>query len=234
VSQRAEEFLDTYAELEKHFRKLLGAENIKSFSVMVKELSKIDRVVNRFRDDLLQWHDLRNAIVHERRGGGQVIAEPIPEALAEFVALAAMLSAPPKITKRFQREVQQVTPDDTIRRATELMKAGGHSQLPVYDGGGLHGLLTATAVTRWLATAWNLGVGPETAVSEVLEQADDRSHWRLLDRNATFIDAIDLFDEAHENGRKLVAILVTHDGKRSQKPVGILTARDIPELLAIY
>ncbi|MFW2381128.1 MAG: CBS domain-containing protein [Acidimicrobiales bacterium] len=234
MSERAVEFLDLYADLEKHFRRSLGAENIKSFSVMVKELSKRDRIVSRFRDELLQWHDLRNAIVHERRGGGQVIAEPVPEALAEFERLANVLSAPPKLSSHFQREVARVAPSDSVRTATETMRDRGFAQLPVYDDGGLHGLLTATAVARWLASAWKPGVSEATTVAEVLEEADDHAAWRLLDRDATFTDALGLFDQAHDAGTRLVAIVITHDGKRSQKPIGILTTADLPALIDIF
>ncbi len=234
MSQRAVEFLDVYADLEKHFRKSLGAENIKSFSVMVKELSKRDRLISRFRDELLQWHDLRNAIVHERRGGGQVIAEPVPEALEEFQRLARLISSPPKILGRFQREVARVAPSDSVRHATETMRDKGFAQLPVYDDNGLHGLLTATAISRWLASAWEPGVFEDTAVAEVLAVADDHSAWRLLDRDATFTDALSLFDQAHDTGVRLVAIVITHDGKPGQKPIGILTSADLPALIDIY
>lgn len=48
---RADEFLDGYAELERHFRRQLGAENIKSFSVatwwrsLVSQLDDRDGIV---------------------------------------------------------------------------------------------------------------------------------------------------------------------------------------------
>ena len=231
---RADEFLDAYAELERHFRKRLAAENIKSFSVMIKELSKRDRAVARFRDELFQWHDLRNAIVHERPGGGTVIAEPVPQALAAFLKLTELLTAPPKLPTRFQQEVARVAPSDSIGEATKIMRSSGFSQLPVYDEGGLHGLLTATAVTRWLASAFESGVSAETPVSEVLDDADDHADWRLLGRDATFTDAVGLFDEAHEKGHQLAAIVITHDGKKNQKPIGILTVSDLPALIDIY
>ncbi len=234
MTERAIEFLDAYADLERHFRRSLGAANIKSFSVMVKELSKRDRMVGRFRDELLQWHDLRNAIVHERRGGGQVIAEPVAEALDEFERLAKLLSAPPKLSSRFQREVARVAPTDSVRTATLTMRDRGFAQLPVYDSKGLHGLLTATAVTRWLASSWEPGVAADTTVADVLEVADDHSDWRLLHRNSTFTDALNLFDEAHDEGRRLAAIVITHDGKPTQKPIGILTAADLPALIEMF
>ena len=231
---RADEFLDAYADLERHFRKRLEAENIKSFSVMIKELSKRDRVVARFRDELFQWHDLRNAIVHERPGGGTVIAEPVPKALAAFIKLTQLLTAPPKLSTRFQQEVARVAPGDSIAKATKIMRDSGFSQLPVYDDGGLHGLLTATAVTRWLASAFDGGVSADTPVSQVLDDAEDQADWRLLARNATFTDAVSLFDEAHEKGHELAVILITHDGKPNQKPIGILTVSDLPALIDIY
>ncbi len=231
---RADEFLDAYAELERHFRRRLEAENIKSFSVMIKELSKRDRVVARFRDELFQWHDLRNAIVHERPGGGTVIAEPVPAGLAAFLKLTELLTAPPKLTTRFQREVARVAPGDSVAEATKIMRSSGFSQLPVYDDDGLHGLLTSTAVTRWLAGAFDGGVSGDTPVSRVLDEAEDHADWRLLGRDASFTDAVGLFDEAHDNGRELAAIVLTHDGKRHQKPIGILTVSDLPALIDIY
>lgn len=233
MTAQAQRFLDIYAHLERHFRKQLAADNTRSFSVMVKELSSRDRAVGRFRDDLLQWHDLRNAIVHERRGDGKVIAEPLLEAVDEFEKIARILSDPPLLSSRFQREVARVSPTDMVSSATEIMRTQGFGQLPVYDGNVMQGLLTANTVARWLSVQWADGVAVDASVAEVLSNVDDTSHWITLGRAANYLDALHAFDDAFDRGKKLDAIVLTHSGKRTHKPIGILTAADIPELLNV-
>lgn len=75
----ASQFLSMFNQVEDHLRKLHGGERVLGFKVLVRELSKSNSMVLSFKDDLTDFADLRNAIVH--RSTDKPIAEPYPETL---------------------------------------------------------------------------------------------------------------------------------------------------------
>jgi hypothetical protein len=68
-------FLNASAPIEKHLRTIVDGERYVTFAALVDKASAGSAVVRRYRDDLREYGDLRNAIVHER-SDGYPIAEP--------------------------------------------------------------------------------------------------------------------------------------------------------------
>jgi hypothetical protein len=99
VVKNSESFLNSFAAIEKHLRSIGKADRSASFYQVVDSSARSDRVVRRYRDDLKEYADLRNAIVHERFDG-HVIAEPNDRAVADLSKLQAMLTAS---TARFRK-----------------------------------------------------------------------------------------------------------------------------------
>ncbi len=75
VAPNSDQFLDAFSRIEKLLRRMVDGRRVDSFTFLVREAAKRSATVRRVEQDLLEYADLRNAIVHER-GGGFVIAEP--------------------------------------------------------------------------------------------------------------------------------------------------------------
>ena len=58
-------FLDSYATIEKHLRKMLDANKYTTFNELVERAVSQDRSVRRLRDQLKTLGELRNFLVHE-------------------------------------------------------------------------------------------------------------------------------------------------------------------------
>lgn len=69
---------------------------------------------------------------------------------------------------------------------------GEHQVVLGRDGRRLHGLLTATAVTHWLASSWEPGVAADTTVADVLEVAHDHSDGKPTQKPIGILTAADL------------------------------------------
>jgi CBS domain-containing protein len=62
-----------------------------------------------------------------------------------------------------------------------------------------------------------------------------RESWRrdsyvVMGRTATVDDALSEFDDHMHAGKMLDAIILTHNGSKRERPVGIVTATDQPKL----
>ena len=112
------------------------------------------------------------------------------------------------------------------------MYKGGFSQVPVYDDGRFLGLLTAETITRWLGANLSNGIGlvEEVSVGEVLGFTEDPDHWKLVSRRRPVLEVLEMFEASATSGKSLDAVIMTKTGDRTEAPVGILTAFDIPEL----
>lgn len=228
----SDSFLETFSALEAWLRRKANAERSVSFHELVERVARTDRAVRRCKDDLKEFADLRNAIVHERTDG-HVIAEPNSRAVADFERIRSALLNPSTVIPRFQIPVLSRGASESIGIAVSDMRAGDFSQLPVLSDGRVIGLLTAETVVRWLASEFNNDLVSlwDTTIEKVLPHVEDPNHYCFLSRKATLLDALSCFEDFASRGKDLDAILVSHDGRPEQQLLGILTVYDLPSVL---
>jgi CBS domain-containing protein len=133
----------------------------------------------------------------------------------------------------FSFRVETCAPTDPIGAAAKKMHNGSFLQLPVYDGDRLIGLLTAESIARWLASRLAGGeeLLEEEAVEAVMKHQEESHAHVLMIRSATVEVAHSAFEDHLHRGLALDAIILTHSGKKAERPLGIVTVSDMPRLL---
>jgi hypothetical protein len=87
-------FEAAYNKIDTLLRKKVGGDRSLSFSSVVHEAAKKDATVRVNKDDLLQYGDLRNAIVHDRGKAPTLLADPRDEIVAQIEEILSRLSRP--------------------------------------------------------------------------------------------------------------------------------------------
>ncbi|MBI4525441.1 MAG: CBS domain-containing protein [Deltaproteobacteria bacterium] len=230
---QSESFLKAFANLEKWLRRLTNSERAVHFYQIVDRAAERDAAARRYRDDLKEFADLRNAIVHERTDG-HAIAEPNVRVVDDIQRLEALLTSPPKVVPLFQKKVFSAEDDWPLSRAVRLMETRIYSQLPVNRSNRFIALLTTNTISRWLGAKVGDDIVSisETTVAEVLNHAEDHENHVFFGRNASLFDALAKFDDFEERGKPLDAILITQSGKPTESLIGIITVYDVPKMLA--
>jgi CBS domain-containing protein len=233
ASQR---FLDAFNAIEQYLRRHFGQRDKgwEPFVALLRRATEKSPPIRQFEADLEDYADLRNAIVHRSRGD-QVIAEPHLSAVQRLERIRDRLLSPPAVHDHFRIEVVTAAPDQRVGEVAMLMRRGDFSQVPVYAAGSFVALLTAETITRWLAAglAKDDGFLIDAPVADVLPHTEDPNNYVLLGRKATAFDALEEFRKFTERGASLDAILLTHSGQPTERPLGILTVFDIPKLLGL-
>jgi hypothetical protein len=198
---------------------------------LVNDAASRNHGVRRYKDDLKEFGDLRNAIVHTR-AGDRVIAEPNDQAVDTIEQIARLLVDPPEVGEFFRGDVFRLQLIDPIGTATKAMLEESFSQIPVYDGDGFAGLLTTNTVGRWVGSCVQdeIFIMEEPRIADVLQYTEDEDNCQFLAKRATLFEALDAFDSYEEEGRRLEAILITEHGKPSQSLLGIITIWDLPKI----
>jgi predicted transcriptional regulator len=227
-------FLDAFSTIEKHLRRLLDADRHMTFNEMLEKAARVDKGVRRLRSQLRDFGELRNFVVHEYRRD-RPTASPSAHAVDRLQAIRDELLSPPRLIDLFRLPVETCSPADRVGAAARKMHDGSFSQLPVYEGDRLVGLLTAETVARWLASrlAGGLGLLEEEAVEAVMRHEEGTHAYVVMDREATVEEALAAFDDHLHAGKSLDAIILTHSRGATERPLGIVTISDMPRLLAV-
>ena len=226
----SDRFLRAFNAIDNHLRRQLRLERHRSFPSVVDIASKRMKEVRRYRDDLKEYAQLRNAIVHENSEDEHPIAEPHDDVTERIERIAELIIRPPRVYPLFKKDVFRLSPDDTIQRAVAVMYRNNYSQIPLYEGDRFYGLLSAVTVARWLGgsdeTTFNL---QQISIRHVYSFTEKKEIHLFLPRHATVAEAISRFEESSRRKKRLTAILITENGEPHEAVLGIMTTGDLLE-----
>ncbi|TFB22913.1 CBS domain-containing protein [Filobacillus milosensis] len=229
----SERFLFAFNKIEKYLNDHLGGNGHHTgFSQAVNKVSQNHKIVQRFKDDLLEFAVLRNAIVHERTEPEYVIAEPHESTVEKIENVMQELTEPKKVIPRFSREVKSFSVSDSLTDILIVIKESSFSQFPVYEGEEFKGLITGNGITNWLAKTVEDDVlsREDTKLEEILGYEEGPDNYQFVSRDLTIYEAEDIFKEQVNKENRIDAILITHSGKSDESLLGIISSWDIIDI----
>jgi len=228
----SEKFLNAFHSIEQYLQKQAGFSQKKPFHELTDNVAKSNPMVRYYSNDLKEFAELRNAIVHDR-GGGFIIAEPNDWSLNQIDRIKSILLQPPKTFPLFKTDVIALQVSDSIDMAVSLIYKHTISQIPIKDGIRFHGLLTTNTIARWLGSLEKEEIISlsDTRIGEVFEYTEDKDNHAFISRNTNIFEAFDLFQRYEQKGKRLDAILITEKGQPNEKIIGIMTIADLPKAM---
>ena len=228
MPDRGEEFLRLYNEIDHLLKQLTDMRPSAPFWKRLRTAAKREAGLKRYLDDLLEFHELRNAIIHHRAYPDELIATPSEGAVARMREIVDWLTAPPRVIPAFASEVHVFGPATPLSEVLQFIYSRGFSQVVSRSGGRLR-LTTSSGITRWLAAMVNAGEVPfETATLADVLPFDTEDAMQLLGREASVDEALAIFQASLERKRpRLFAIIITETGQAHEDPLGIITPRDL-------
>ncbi|WP_085992868.1 CBS domain-containing protein [Oceanobacillus senegalensis] len=221
-------FLASFNRIEKGLRSLLIHKKDVGFSRAVKILRKSNPIVKQYSDDLLEFAELRNAIIHDRTNASYVIAEPHEKVVEKMAKIEKELTHPRRVFQVFYRNVCTFQLDAPIKKLLNAIYINDFSKFPIYRGREFKGLITQKGITNWLANQAsedNKNI-METKLEAVLEY-EEPHNYKFISGNSSVFEALEMFKEQIGNGQRLEALLITKNGEPTEKLDGIITNWDI-------
>ena len=224
-------FVEAYKEIEKWMRKKLNVPPKMPFYELVDLMAEKHETVQRHSELLKMLGRLRNLVIHEY-SRNKPVTLPTIHSVEQITTLRDQLLSPPSLLSVSKHPVVCCRPADPVGQAAQKMHDGSYSQLPVYEEDKFLGLLTAETVARWLASSLASGDGIflEMSVADVQQHREDPENFVFLSRTSTVLEGLAAFDDFLRRGKRLDAILLTHNGCKTEKLLGIVTIHNIPEL----
>lgn len=227
--RNSDRFITAYNRIEKELAKKVGEDSFLPFYRLIDQAKIKNSVARNYEEDLREFGDLRNAIVHHRTDVDYVIAEPHDEIVELIELIDQKVSNPLNVGALFGCKVHLLETTDPLTKALELMRDNKFGQLPVYENGKFKGLITSAGITYWLA-----GHSTENSISQEIPTLSDvynyekhKESFVFVERNLSVYEAEDYFKRAITKGRRLEALLITENAKDDEELIGIITPYDL-------
>lgn len=198
------------------------------FSQMIARAARENYIISTRQNDLRQYHELRNAIVHSRGKEEEIIAEPCDSVTEDIERIAELLDKKDDVLSLSSHPVKTVRKDDTIVYAYEMMKKMKTSKIPVYDEMGYAGLITLGEIAEWSMHEHDK---KDTVLSILTERKNERV--LFIRKDASIETVMHSFESSLRHGTTLLAVLITAHGIKKERPEGIITVADLAKILSL-
>ncbi|WHX24836.1 CBS domain-containing protein [Virgibacillus halodenitrificans] len=229
--KNSEKFLTAFNRIEKELRSMMINKKDLGFSKMVKILRNSNSLVKRYSEDLLEFAELRNAIVHNKVELTHAIAEPHDSIVDKIETIQEELAHPKKVIPLFNKKVHYFDEQDSLADMLHIIHEKGHTKFPVYANQTFMGLLTQKGITNWLAE--NNGEGSFSFNDILLKDVlpfEEKDNVLFISASTSIYAAVELYKEYASKGKRLEALLITRNGSQEEKLAGIITTSDILEI----
>lgn len=230
--ENAERFLVAFNKMEKFFDGELKDTRYVPFHRAVQRLRKVNAVVNRYHNDLLEYSELRNAIVHERTEVNYTIASPHDDVVINIERISAEITAPKLVIPAFKKTLRTVESDLKVRDVLSIIRETDFSQFPVYRSKQFIGLLTDKGILHWLAHHMNGDLEKilNTHIYELIEDDERAQNYQFISKTMSVYHAEDLFIKYIKKHKRLDALLITENGKPHEKLLGMVSTNDLIDI----
>lgn len=225
ATRNSDRFIVSYNRIDQLMKDLIGTNEHMAFFRLIDFAKKKNAIIKRYEADLREYGDLRNAIVHHRTSLEFAIAEPHDEVVAKMEEIEGALTKPITVAQMFQTNVTIFQETDSLSYALKVIKDKKYNQFPVYKGKTFKGLITPVGITMWMASQVDSDSfsRKRTMLSEILAHESNRDNHRFIKAEASVFKAVEIFKYSVIRGKRLEALLITEDGKASDKLIGIVT-----------
>lgn len=226
---KAEEFLDKYKQLEQAATAAYNWEPDGKAIYRLERMQQFESV----RTELNYCREVRNLLQHNCLIEGAYAVEPSSQML-ELMDRVLRQVANPKRCADICTPIHQIfarSLSDRVGPTMLTMYRRGLSHVPVLDEGRVIGVFSESTIFAYLISrqpqAWEESLR-FSDLKEYLNTTTRRSEvYRFLPLDATVAQAEAEFEQAFQKGKRISMFLLTQNGNREERLLGILTAYDI-------
>ncbi|GIO25575.1 CBS domain-containing protein [Ornithinibacillus bavariensis] len=225
MAENSERFITAFNRIDKAMDGELQSSKGIGFSKAVRILTRYNAIVRRYKDDLLEFAELRNAIVHNRLDTFQVIAEPHDSVVESIEKIEKEFTQPRLVIPIFERRVHIFQSNKALSELLHVIREKGYSKFPIYDAQEFKGLVTGSGITKWLSMNKETSIR-DVLIEEILPYEKETNH-QFIDKDTSVYTAVELFKDEISKGNRMDALLITDNGEADGKLLGMITAWDI-------
>jgi len=222
-------FQSAYNEIDAYMRKATGCARDVGFASVQRDFEKRHNlgIDGNF---LRSAAELRNVLIHNSTLPYFEMAVPTEGVVQRIEHVRELILRPPRIYPMFRKDVVSVAPDESLAHVMHLVAEMKFSQFPVMDGVRFTGLLTENGITRWLArkvvVSMSLVELEDAKVRDLVSEEEKRNNVQFVSRQTSVAEVLEIF----RNNGFLEAVLITENGQKAEKLLGMMSRWDLAQI----
>lgn len=227
----SERFEVAFNQIHSWLRKNIKGTHSDKFSDLLKSGFPQHSLIRKNYHDLKMFARLRNSIVHEKVDQGFYIAEPHEKVVQQIENIASLVYQPKYALLIGSKPVVYYQEDDRLIEVLNVIKTKPYSIFPIYNENGYKWLLSAECIIQWLAqNPSDAKLHMELIEIKNLFEFSKKRSVEFIGKETDMFEAEEIFEHYHQNNRRLEAVIITASGKKTEKPLAIITPRDLVEM----
>ncbi len=235
--KNSQRFIKIYNHLDDYMRDLLDESVKVSHTYLIDTLAKKNSLFRHYKNDLKEFAELRNAIVHNTHFSGkrfgEAIAEPINEAIKLYEELLHHVMQP-KTAKDLYRRIDAETVltanlNSPLIQIIKLMHNRKNTCVPILEAGKLVGVFSENVLLSLIARNDVLDFN-NLKVREIVDYIDINSHhgeYFVFCKINDDIFKIKAFFQNQNSKKRLEMIFVTGNGNPKEHILGVISPWDL-------
>jgi CBS domain-containing protein len=228
------EFLSTYDELDEYMRNQLNVDDNIPHRNLIERLAKKNNIFSKYKDNLIDFAKLRNAIVHNPyRSFADPIAEPHDKIVELYRNIKIKIINPPKAldVAVLLKNIFCAQPTDNVMQVMQVMSENTFSHVPVVRNGRVLGIFSQYAVFTYLVKNQSVCLTGNIMIKDFEEftalERHDAEYFEFVSRDALASEIEFMFRKRKDNQKRLGVVFVTESGSQTEKLLGMITAVDL-------
>ena len=225
MKDNATRFIEAYSIIESHLKDIVNSDTYLKFFQLVNEVSKTNEIIASNKKELIEYSQLRNAIIHQRGSYDEIIAQPVDSVVNNIEYIANALRRDKKIKYLIKDSFVYCMQDDKILDAYMKMDKLNTSKLPVYNDNKFLGFVTIKDICKWAVNGSKVQY-----VKDIIRTVQEKD---IIFRSQDILvsQIISLFENDLKHGNRLFGIIILENDDINSKPLAIYTAYDMPYLI---
>lgn len=225
--------LRLYNEIDAYLRQECKTDKYADHVYLIQEVSRKNRVVARYQQELRAVAQLRNSIVHNPFRDADPIASTNEVVVTYYEHIrdsllnpqtALSIAIPAKL-------IYTVAPDENLNQVLKHMDKNTYTHVPVIEDNKMTGILSENTLLSYLAENGDVIITEDMAVKELADYLPISAHrsetFVFLPRKASLGQVFSVFNEAIKKRQRIGMLFITEHGRQDEKPLGIITAWDL-------
>lgn len=200
---------------------------------LIRSLSEKNRIVKKYKTELLAIKDIRNINTHNRSDNYKYVVCPNPEINERLKEIIEEIKNPPKIINMCikRSEMYCKTLNDTVIDTIRDMTMKLYTHIPIIENHILVGVFSENTLLDIVNRDEGIIVDKNMIFSDISEGLKVENHsmenFVFISKHQTIYDVEDLFKNYFKDNKRIGCVYVTEHGKKDEEILGMLTAWDV-------
>lgn len=231
----SDKFLIIYNDLDKHMRECLQVKTGTPNSYLISQMAKNNRSFAKYKEDLLAFSRLRNAIIHNPfKKDADPIAEPHENIVKLYEDIKNQLTCPPSALSTvavLRRNIYATSMESRVIDVMNIMVKKSFSHVPVLHDDRIVGIFSESTFFSYVSKNKDVAFSRETLIKDFNDLIDINGniseHYEFVGKGTLLIDVEEMFQGCLKDNKRLAVVFITENGKQSERLLGLITVWDL-------